>query len=114
MIAVAGVWLFLVYLSGARSERELKALYKEMPASAAQALAHPAQVTLYSLEPWANYDSKKGVRGHKILGQIALDKTETAKAVAAFRDAVVGVQCSGWFPRECRGPPIALCFNPRH
>lgn len=114
IMTIAGVWLFLGYLSGVRSERELRALYQEMPPSAAQALENPGQITLFSLEPWAVSDKNTGARDHKVLGQVTLDQTRGMKAIAAFRDAVASVQCSGWFLRECHAPPIAFCFNPRH
>jgi hypothetical protein len=84
----------------------LPAADADLSPEAAQALAQPESVVLYSLEPTVRPASPDLALDHfDVLGKTKLNTTDAGQAIEAFRAAMV-------YP----GGPIivAACFEPRH
>ena len=80
---------------------------------AAQALAHPGAVVLYSLEPTVDSPPRsRSLHGFDVLGHASLSKAEGNDAIAAFRSAMnnpITVPDNGKAEVV-----VAACFEPRH
>ena len=96
LLAAAGVVLLL------GCSQQAKEPENNIPKAAAQALAHPSQVILYSLEPEPRNQPPE-FSGYRLLGQVELGPQQARQAIAAFRAAA-----AGW------DHVTAICFNPRH
>lgn len=104
-----GVALFLVgTLLGVSAIAE-QSQSNELPKVAAQALASPDSVILYSLEPYTENPEAdrnwKGAKfhGYNCLGQLPLTGLEEQTAISEFKKAI---------PKDRQ--PMANCFDPRH
>ena len=74
-----------------------------LPSDAAEALDHPEQLTLYSLEPLPQPGPRgKVLDGYTVLGERILSLRQGKLAIRAFR---IAMQYNG---------PMDACFDPRH